>query len=65
MPGSTAIAAPPVMLYPTHPASTETEVRLLDAAEAVFAARGFHAASTAEIARGVATVESYRADRHT
>jgi len=39
------------MLHPTHPASTETEGRLLVAAEVVFAARGFHAASTAEIAR--------------
>ena len=31
--------------------ASETETRLLDAAEAVFAARGFHATSTAAIAR--------------
>jgi len=38
------------MLQP-HPAHTGSENRLLDAAEAVFAERGFRAATTAEIAR--------------
>jgi TetR/AcrR family transcriptional regulator len=39
------------MLQPTHTTPTETEDRLLAAAETVFAERGFRAASTAEIAR--------------
>lgn len=39
------------MLQPPPPTHSLTEHRLLDAAEAVFAARGFHAASTSEIAR--------------
>lgn len=38
------------MLQPS-PTASETEMRLLDAAEAVFAARGFHASSTAAIAQ--------------
>jgi AcrR family transcriptional regulator len=39
------------MVQPSAPAGAGTETRLLDAAEEVFAERGFRAASTSEIAR--------------
>lgn len=39
------------MLHPSAPIGADTETRLLDAAEEVFAERGFRAASTSEIAR--------------
>lgn len=39
------------MLHPETPTGVDTETKLLDAAEEVFAERGFRAASTSEIAR--------------